>query len=56
MQARVIFWGGGWITWNIVSDVYTLTKRKKGIKAEKNENVELTQTQVYSGRLSVFCE
>ena len=50
------FLGGGWITWNIISGVYILTKRKKSIYAEKNENVELTQTQVYSGRLSVFFE
>ena len=44
MHARVIFWG--WITWNIVSDVYILTKGKKSINAEKNENVRLTHTQV----------
>ena len=39
------FFGGGrgrWITWNIVSDVCILTKGKKGINAEKKENVELT--------------
>ena len=28
------FLEGGWITWNIVSDVYILTKGKKGINAE----------------------
>ena len=56
MHARVIFWGGGWITWNIVSDVYILTKGKKSINAEKNENVELTHTQVFCGRLCVLCE
>ena len=33
---------GGWITWNIVSDVYILTKGKKSINTEKNENVGLT--------------
>ena len=35
-----IIFGGEWITWNIVSDVYILTKGKKSINAEKNENVE----------------
>ena len=33
-----LFFGDGWITWNIVSDVFILTKGKKSIKAEKNEN------------------
>ena len=56
MHAGVIFWGGRWITWNIVSDVYILTKGKKSINAEKNENVELTHTQVFCGRLCVLCE
>ena len=42
-----LFWRGGWITWNIVSDVYILTKGKKSINAEKNKNVELTHTQVF---------
>ena len=41
MHARVIF-GGWWITWNIINDIYILTKGKKSINAEKNENVELT--------------
>ena len=54
MHARVIFWGGGWITWNIVSDVYILTRGKKSINAEKNENVKLTHTQVFCGRLCVL--
>ena len=46
MHGIVFFWGGGdrWITWNIVSDVYILTKGKKSINAEKKENVELTHT------------
>ena len=35
-----IIFGGEWITWNIVSDVYILTKGKKSFNAEKNENVE----------------
>ena len=51
-----IIFGGEWITWNIVSDVYILTKGKKSINAEKNENVELTHTQVFCGRLCVLCE
>ena len=49
------FWGG-WITWNIVSDVNIFTKGKKSINAEKNENVELTHTQVFCGRLCVLRE
>ena len=54
MHARVIFCGvGGLIIWNIVSDVYILTKGKKSINAEKNENIELTHTQVFCGRLCV---
>ena len=53
---ELFFLGGGWITWNIVSDVYILTKGKKNINAEKNENVELTHTQVFCGRLCVLCE
>ena len=44
MHARVIFWGGGWITWNIVIDVFIISKGKKSINAEKNENVELIHT------------
>ena len=51
-----IILGGEWITWNIVSDVYILTKGKKSINAEKNENVELPHTQVFCGRLCVLCE
>ena len=59
MHVRVFFWGGGgggWITSNIVSDVYILTKGKKSINAERNENVELTHTPVLCGRLCVLCE
>ena len=37
--------------WNIVSDVYIFTKGKKSINTAKNENVELTHTQVFCGRL-----
>ena len=46
MHARVFFLGGGgeWITWNIVSDVFIISKGKKSINAEKNENVELIHT------------
>ena len=50
------FLGGEWITCNIVSDVYILTTGKKGINAERNENVKLTHTQVFCGRLCVLCE
>ena len=48
-HARVIFLGGGWFTWNIVSDVYILMKGKKSINAEKNENVELTHFRLQIG-------
>ena len=51
-----LFFGGGWITWNIVSEVYIFTKGKRSINAEKNENVELTLTQVFCGRLYVLCK
>ena len=50
-----LFFLGGWIDWNIVSNVYIFTKGKS-INAEKNENVELTHTQVFCGRLCVLCE
>ena len=52
---RLVF-GGGWITWNFVSDFYIFTKEKKDINAEKNENVESTHTQVFCGRLCVLFE
>ena len=52
---ELYFWGG-WITWNIVSDVYIFTKGKKSINAEKDENIELTLTQVFCGRLCVLRE
>ena len=52
---ELYFWGG-WITWNIVSDVNIFTKGKKSINAEKNENVELTHKQVFCGRLCVLRE
>ena len=42
MQELIL--GGGWITWNIVSDVLIISKGKKSINAEKNENVELIHT------------
>ena len=32
------------------------TEGKKSINAEKNENIELTHTQVFCGRLCVLCE
>ena len=51
-----LFFGGGWITWNIVCDVYIFTKGKKSINAKKNENAELNLTQVSFGRLCVLCE
>ena len=56
MHARVIFLG--WVDYlkNCRSDVYIFTKGKKSINAEKNENVELTHTQVFCGRLCVLCE
>ena len=41
-----LFFSGGWINWNDVSDVYIFTKRKS-VNAEKNENVELTHTHRY---------
>ena len=52
---ELYFWGG-WITWNIVSDVNFFTKGKKSVNAEKNENVELTHKQVFCGRLNVLRE
>ena len=51
MHARVIF--GGWVDYLKHCDVYILTKGKKSINAEKNENVELTHTHVFCGRLCV---
>ena len=48
MHARVIFCRvGGLLV------VYILTKGKKSINVEKNENVELPHTQVFCGRLCV---
>ena len=44
-----------WINWNIASDVYIFTKGKC-INAEKNENVEITHTQVFCGRLCMLWE
>ena len=32
------FWGG-WITWNIIIDVYIFTKGKNSINAENKENL-----------------
>ena len=55
MHERV-FLEGGWITWNIVSDVYILTKGKKSISVERNENVELTHRQIFCDRLYVLSE
>ena len=53
---ELFFFLGEWINWNIVSDVYIFTKGKKSISAEKNEDVELTHTQVVRCRLCVLCE
>ena len=51
MHARVIFCRvGGLLV------VYILTKGKKSINVEKNENVELPHTQVFCGRLCVLCK
>ena len=44
----------GWVDY--LKHVYILTIGKKSIKAEKNENVELSHTQVFCGRLRVLCE
>ena len=52
---ELFFWGG-WITWNILSDFYILTKGMKSINAERNENVELTHIQVLCGRLCILYE
>ena len=50
MHARVIFWGG-WIL-----EIYIFTKGKKTINVGKNENFELTHTQVFCGRLCALCQ
>ena len=52
---ELFFWVGGLINWKIVSYVYIFT-REKSINAEKNENVELTHSQVFCGWLCVLCE
>ena len=51
-----LFFRGRWITWNILNDVCIFTKGKKSINTEQNENVELTHTRVFCGRLCVLCE
>ena len=51
-----LFFPGRWITWNILSDVCIFTKGKKSVNTEQNENVELTRTRVFCGRLCVLCE
>ena len=43
MHARVIFQGMG----GLLETLFILTKGKKSINAVKNENVELTHTQVF---------
>ena len=48
-----LFYWSGWITWNIVSDIYIFTNGKKSMNVEKNENVELAHTQVFCGGLCV---
>ena len=40
----------------LLSDVYILTKGEKNIDVGENENVELPHSQVFYGRLCVFCE
>ena len=55
MQARVIFSGVGGLL-ETLWVVYSLTKGKKSINAEKNGNVKLPHTQVFCGRLCVLCE
>ena len=44
---------GGWIDWNIVSDVYIFTKGKS-TNAERNQNVQLNHSRVFCGRLCVL--
>ena len=45
----------GWINLNIASNVYIFTEGKS-INAEKNENVEFTQTKLFCGRLCMLWE
>ena len=45
----------GWLLETLLV-VYILTKGKKSINAEKNENVELPHTQVFCGKLCVLRE
>ena len=52
-----LFFGvGGLLETLQVMSIYSFTKGEKSINAEKNENVELTHTQVFCGRLCVLCE
>ena len=44
---------GGLLETLQVMSIYSFTKGEKSINAEKNENVELTHTQVFCGRLCV---
>ena len=37
-----LFFSGGWINWNTISNIHIFTKVKESINAEKNENVKLT--------------
>ena len=49
---RELFFGvGGLLETLQVMSIYSFTKGKKSINAEKNENIELTHTQVFCGRL-----
>ena len=49
-----LFFGvGGLLETLQVMSIYSFTKGEKSINAEKNENVELTHTQVFCGRLCV---
>ena len=47
---------GGLLETLQVMSIYSFTKGEKSINAEENENVELTHTQVFCGRLCVLCE
>ena len=54
VQEFLFCWVGGLL--ETLSDVYILTKGEKNINVGKNENVELPHSQVFYGRLCVFCE
>ena len=54
MHARVIFCRVGGLLETLLV-VYILTKGKKSINAEKNENVELPHTQIFFFSIRVLC-